>query len=96
MSGQIPSGSSACWARLSISSADRHRHFVGGDAVWKAGLALALLDERPVAADANENLLLPLGLADRHAAYVAGVDLLDFVFKLRLQAGPPSGSPLPK
>ena len=87
MSGQIPSGSSACCARLEQFERDRHGQFVGRDVVLQARFPFALLDERAIPPDADENLLLPLGLADCHAAYVAGIDLIDFAFKLRFQAG---------
>ena len=64
----------------------------GGMSSRQAGPAFALLQERPVAADAHEDRLAALGRADEDAADVAGVDLLDLVRQLLLQPG----LPLPK
>ena len=86
----MPSGSSPWPALSSISRADCERQFVGRQFVGQARPALALLQERPVAADADENLrrlvAFARGLAERDAAHVAGVDLVDLVLQQLLQA----------
>ena len=75
-SGAWPSGSSLCVDVSSIFSAVSSVSSSGGVLLGNARPPIALLQERPVAADAHEDLRLPLGLADEHAADVAGLDLV--------------------
>ena len=61
MSGQVPSGSSACSAWLKQFQGPLDRHFVRRRLVGQAGPALALFQERSIAADADEDRSCPSG-----------------------------------